>query len=291
MSCIAHSIFDMKQHVRFKQQLLSHKCLMVLSAFRCLAICQTLRVRKTTMHAWVTIVFIWLFAVAINAPLIVVHELQQWRDSSTYTCDAMWSVTLQRAFFVVVVIIISYTIPLSLISVCYALIGYRVWNRNAPGVSDSNPVIYKSKVKALKMLLVVVVLFTFSWLPLYAVNIRMQFQGHRITETEWYILSTFVVPISQWLGSSNSCVNPIIYCFYSKKFRNGFHKLVACCCKPQRSQRNLARNNSVVYFSVNNNASAVTNATAAPDVTLLKRNITRTHNGHVYARTELVSEL
>lgn len=39
-------------------------------------------------------------------------------------------------------------------------------------------------------------------------------------------------PIAQWLGSSNSCINPILYAFFNKKFRRGFAAIIksrSCC--------------------------------------------------------------
>jgi len=45
-----------------------------------------------------------------------------------------------------------------------------------------------------------------------------------------------IIPVTQWAGSANSCVNPFIYCFFSHKFRAGFKQLFAaagcrCCCR------------------------------------------------------------
>lgn len=39
-------------------------------------------------------------------------------------------------------------------------------------------------------------------------------------------------PIAQWLGSSNSCINPILYAFFNKKYRRGFAAIIrsrSCC--------------------------------------------------------------
>ena len=41
-------------------------------------------------------------------------------------------------------------------------------------------------------------------------------------------------PLAQWLGASNSCINPILYCFFNKKYRNGFVAVLKskkCCGK------------------------------------------------------------
>lgn len=41
-----------------------------------------------------------------------------------------------------------------------------------------------------------------------------------------------VTPIAQWLGSSNSCINPILYAFFNKKYRRGFAAIIRSkkCC-------------------------------------------------------------
>ncbi len=58
------------------------------------------------------------------------------------------------------------------------------------------------------------------------------------------------MPVAQWLGSANSCVNPIIYCLFSKKFRQGFTVIVHCC-KKTKKQSPWMRNSSLMYKSVN----------------------------------------
>lgn len=75
-------------------------------------------------------------------------------------------------------------------------------------------------MKVIKMLLVVVILFALSWLPLYVIFTRVKF-GPRPTEWEDELIRT-ITPMAQWLGSSNSCINPILYAFFNKKYRSGF---------------------------------------------------------------------
>ena len=60
------------------------------------------------------------------------------------------------------------------------------------------------------------------------------------TDRIWLSISVYmscvqvIIPVTQWAGSANSCVNPFIYCFFSNKFRAGFKQLFAagcCCCR------------------------------------------------------------
>lgn len=94
-------------------------------------------------------------------------------------------------------------------------------------------VIHRSKIRVLKMLIVVVILFAFCWLPLYAVNIRLFFgPPMEIPSREFDLLTQIIIPLAQWLGLSSCSVNPVIYCLFSGKFRAGYRSLIvsASCC-------------------------------------------------------------
>lgn len=126
---------------------------------------------------------------------------------------------------------LQYLIPLSVIAFFYILILKKIAERRLPklarhlpanvkdGNRQSSLVIERSKVKVFKMLIVLVLLFALSWLPLYVIffiiKIGPRFEDQSIGNQ---ILHTSV-PIAQWLGASNSCVNPILYFFFNAKFR------------------------------------------------------------------------
>ncbi|ROT83652.1 putative tachykinin-like peptides receptor 86C [Penaeus vannamei] len=109
----------------------------------------------------------------------------------------------------------------------------QVANRNIPGDTRDaaiHEMQQRSKVKVIKMLVVVVIIFSLSWLPLYTIFARIKL-GDELGEDEGAVLA-IIAPISQWLGSSNSCINPILYAFFNKKYRNGFLAIMksrSCC--------------------------------------------------------------
>jgi hypothetical protein len=56
-----------------------------------------------------------------------------------YVCDQIWpSEELKRGFFLGVIVLTCYTVPLLLITVFYTLIACKVWNRDAPGFNSAN---------------------------------------------------------------------------------------------------------------------------------------------------------
>ncbi|KAK7112709.1 hypothetical protein V1264_012120 [Littorina saxatilis] len=180
----------------------------------------------------VILFFIWLTALGVMVPWLVYFRHQPYTTSrqQLYVCYDGWpSIFVQRGYYVGVMFVCCYSLPLAMIMVCYGLIGLKVWRRKGLGAHNSSTrLIQRSKVKVLKMLVVVCVLFSISWLPLYAINFWRVVQPEMPQDTQ-HALSEIVVPLAQWLSNSNCCMNPIIYCFFSKKFREGFRELVACC--------------------------------------------------------------
>ena len=84
------------------------------------------------------------------------------------------------------------------------------------------------------MLVVVVTIFAISWLPLYCIFARIKFGGKQ-TPAEEHIFA-IVTPVAQWMGASNSSINPMLYAFFNKKYRRGFMAIIKsrnCCGKLQ----------------------------------------------------------
>ncbi|KAJ9574634.1 hypothetical protein L9F63_008166 [Diploptera punctata] len=215
--------------------------LVAISVERCLAICYPLKWQMTSRACRVVVVIIWLFSLIITLPWAVFFGLRPLDEcSELQICTESWPTQDSgNIYFVVAHLVMCYLFPLTLISICYLLIWRRVCRRTLPG--EPHPqggvmdmMIHRSKVKAIKMLLVVVVSFALSWLPLYVLFTRVKFGGP-FTEDEEAAVHA-LLPVAQWLGASNSCVNPILYAFFNKKFRAGFKAIITSrsCCKPLR---------------------------------------------------------
>ncbi|KAK3609634.1 hypothetical protein CHS0354_028835, partial [Potamilus streckersoni] len=206
-----------------------------------------------------TIIIIWVFASAIMLPQAIYYERFM---HPVYTdvpmCNQLWpDIQPQRFYFLFALFVVCYAVPLAFIMLCYLLIAHRVCKRNAPGVQAGNGqvIIHRSKVKVLKMLGIIVCLFAFSWLPLYGLYIKIYF-GSLPSESENLFLFEVVLPVAQWLGASNSGVNPIIYCFFSKKYRRGFKNILYCRMHKFNFRRHSRTTNSLTtrYLNIENSS-------------------------------------
>jgi len=120
--------------------------------------------------ARVIIALIWSFAVSVMSPWAVFYQQLEHGDHLIltgntsdvtaqpptsgseyveYVCVQSWpSERMQRNYFLGAIFVTCYTIPLVVISVCYALIARRVSNRGALGLHDGGgqTVVQRSKV-------------------------------------------------------------------------------------------------------------------------------------------------
>ncbi|WAQ96269.1 SIFAR-like protein [Mya arenaria] len=212
---------------------------------RYLAICHYMGVKISKKTCKIIILCIWIVATSIMIPWAIYYQIGSYttKVQTLVLCGETWpnGGKGQRSYFLGAIFLCCYSVPLVLIVACYFLIAVRVWRRRAPGEKISSSTgVQKSKVKVVKMLCIVVILFAFSWLPLYVIRLKSFYGSSSDKDTERIILD-IINPIAQWLGASNSGMNPIIYCFFSKRYRRGFKDTFTACWKT-RSNRMQRRN-------------------------------------------------
>uniref|UniRef100_A0A1B6HDW7 G-protein coupled receptors family 1 profile domain-containing protein n=3 Tax=Homalodisca TaxID=139475 RepID=A0A1B6HDW7_9HEMI len=86
------------------------------------------------------------------------------------------------------------------------------------------------------MLVLIVVVFVVCWAPILILDVLTAFQVLEEYSTGFlkHVRTTFHL-----MSYFNSCVNPIIYGFMSKNFRESFQKALSRCCR-QHLRRQLS---------------------------------------------------
>ncbi|XP_063589649.1 neuropeptide SIFamide receptor-like [Penaeus indicus] len=212
--------------------------LVAISVDRALAICYPMKCQITSRTCRSIIVVIWAFSLTITLPWAIFFTLHPIPDTDIMVCTENWpDKQSEGLYFVLANLVMCYLLPLTVISICYILIWMKVWRRKLPGERQDVGVammMQRCKIKVIKMLLVVVILFALSWLPLYVIFARLKL-GSEPSLTEERIIHV-LAPFAQWLGASNSCINPMLYAFFNDKFRAGFKAILVsrACCSPLR---------------------------------------------------------
>lgn len=89
-----------------------------------------------------------------------------------------------------------------------------------------------AKKRVIRMLLVIVFLFFLCWTPVFVVNAWQAFDRRSA-----YRLTGAPISFIHLLSYTSACVNPIIYCFMNKRFRQGMLATFTCCSCFRRSSR------------------------------------------------------
>lgn len=121
----------------------------------------------------------------------------------------------------VLLFVMLYCIPVTFNLTIGFLTGRRLWGGKKLTFSDLDPrsqALHVSRLKMrqkiAKMVVCLVLLFTVSWLPFYLADLWIDCEQR---PPSWLLQTR---PFAQWLGLTNSSLNPICYCFIGDLYRS-----------------------------------------------------------------------
>ncbi|TWW67782.1 relaxin-3 receptor 1 [Takifugu flavidus] len=119
-------------------------------------------------------------------------------------------------------ILVGFVMPMSIVSVSYIMLLRFIRKRS---MKTSNR---KRKSRVTKSITIVVLSFFLCWMPNHAITLWSVLV--KLNAANWdkayYIVHTYVFPLTVCLAHTNSCLNPIIYCLMRKEFRNKLKELL-----------------------------------------------------------------
>ncbi|XP_035643370.1 5-hydroxytryptamine (serotonin) receptor 1A a [Oncorhynchus keta] len=97
-----------------------------------------------------------------------------------------------------------------------------VENRNEKNAEAKRKIALARERKTVKTLGIIMGTFIFCWLPFFIVALVLPFCADSCYMPEW------LGAVINWLGYSNSLLNPIIYAYFNKDIQSAFKKIIKC---------------------------------------------------------------
>ncbi|XP_050305848.1 orexin receptor type 2-like [Anthonomus grandis grandis] len=244
-----------------------------ISIDRWYAICHPIAFRSTTGKAKTAICIIWIVSFICEIPETIYLVAEPYPDFDVYftQCKPTWG-DRSDTYFMVCKMVIFYFLPLILMCIAYYKIIKILWRSDRGGSSNqdescgtgNNPFSMnmnattegqlRSRRKAAKMLVAVVVMFAFCFLPVHLLSILRLTVGLSNS-----VANRSISMMSHWLCYANSAVNPIIYNFMSGKFRQEFKSAFFQCRQVNSTERGgFTRTSTYIYrYTTTNNRLSV----------------------------------
>ncbi|XP_066453078.1 oxytocin receptor [Eleutherodactylus coqui] len=215
--------------------------LLLMSLDRCLAICQPLRSLHRRSDC-VYVLFTWILSFLLSIPQTVIFSLKE-VGNGVYDCKADFIQPWGLKAYVTWITLSVYIVPVVILSICYGLISYKIWqNIRLKTVCESNlklssnkratlsrvssvRLISKAKIRTVKMTFIIVLAYIVCWTPFFFVQMWSVWDPNPPKEASLFI-------IAMLLGSLNSCCNPWIYMLFTGHL---FHDLLqsSLCCSTE----------------------------------------------------------
>ncbi|XP_006889106.1 PREDICTED: neuropeptide FF receptor 1 [Elephantulus edwardii] len=219
--------------------------------FRCIV--HPFREKLTLQKALAIIAVIWALALLIMCPsaitLTVMRDEHHFmvdahnRSYPMYLCWEAWPDKGMRRVYTTVLFSHIYLAPLALIVFMYARIARKLCKASGPArggeVEAEGGRAARRRVRVVHMLVMVAVLFTLSWLPLWALLLLIDYE--QLSEPQLHLVTVYAFPFAHWLAFSNSSANPIIYGYFNENFRRGFRAALraSLCPLPSGSHKEI----------------------------------------------------
>ncbi|XP_061175438.1 substance-K receptor-like [Saccostrea echinata] len=184
---------------------------------RFMAVSFPLHSRITYKRGKYVIALVWVCAFSLSVVQLFVGRSTVY--NGRVICNEDWPNPKSRPLYTLFIMILTYMLPLIILLLTYSIVGIMLWKRTAPGNKhyERDRHQLRSKIKVVKMLVIVVVMFGICWLPIHLFSLLGDFTSVLQEVHHQHKLGLFLG--AHWLAMSNSFANPVIYGFTNETFR------------------------------------------------------------------------
>ncbi|XP_052259727.1 RYamide receptor-like [Dreissena polymorpha] len=85
----------------------------------------------------IIIVLLWLISLAFGSVQLIVGRTEYSNYEKHLKCGEHWSDDSLSRFYTILVLFLTYIVPVVILTVTYSIVGYILWKRNLPGNADA----------------------------------------------------------------------------------------------------------------------------------------------------------
>lgn len=209
--------------------------LVVIALDRFFAVVYPFKRASVIRKIWVVSTVIWVLSGLSMSPYLYYYKSLILQDGYHH-CYASWeplarSWEASRIYFAFIFIAL-YLVPLFIIAIFYSIVSFKLWIRRIPGNPSAANLRHAemSKKRTIKMLIIIVIVFSLCWLPAHLMHFFIYFDG----ETYYKIPSLWQL-IAFGVSQGNSSINPYLYIALNRNFRRAYVDVLRSCFSPAKN--------------------------------------------------------
>ena len=159
----------------------------------------------------------WILSVILSCPAFFFFNLSREPPiNGRLFCDTFIDHNAAGVIYTAFIVFVEYLLPSVLIILIYAKIIRHIWNVGISGrtVQRTMNAVPRTKVKTVKMLMIVTAVYFLSWTPFFITQLVYSSANPQYVDPTIYIACV-------WIAFASSSSNPIIYSYYNSNFRRG----------------------------------------------------------------------
>ena len=223
----------------------------------------------TWKHSRNAVIISWFYAAFCSSPLL--YSMKYIKADWNLTADTEYELclsTLGVPFQISssVFLVFAFLVPLVLMAVAYSKVSKVLWQRSRSKMINSK--VAEAKLRAVKMMIVIVVSYFVSWGPkliwiclqafeVVSLEYPIDWESEdiswedNITEKKNYIMLLIVDDITDLFTFTSSILNPVIFGYYNMSFREDLKKCCDCskCCRTSKRKTEAEKQNLFVLGS------------------------------------------
>lgn len=211
--------------ISYTTSMASILCLVFMAIDRFYAVFYPLMARDVWFRkAKIVSPMIWISSTASMAIMPFIYKLNYEFSFCEFHPNVLGNQTQTFRIVFLYIFVVTYLIPLGVISPLYIKIARKIWSNYVPGnssiVEHQRRKREDSKRKLIRMLIIIVVVFALSWLPAQVIHLIWAIK------TFYFQPPLIAMYLGLWLAHANSAINPWLYISLSSRIRLAFTRML-----------------------------------------------------------------